>query len=186
MSLFTIVLISISLAMDAFAVAVSAGLSQKKIHIKQAILLASVFGIFQAFMPLIWWAGWLSLEWYIQSISEWIASFILFILGGKMIYEALSGSGEEKRDYFSFVSLVSLGIATSIDALAVWVSFALLPVNILWAVGLIWGITFFICLAWVVLGAKFGHIFEKKAEILWGFILIGIASKILIEYFIKL
>ncbi len=186
MSLFTLILISISLAMDAFAVSISAGLSQKKIQLKQAILLASVFGIFQAVMPLVWWAGWLSLEWYIYSIGDWIAAFLLFILGGKMIYEWVAENEEEKRDYFSFGSLMTLGIATSIDALAVGVSFALLPVNILWAIGLIWGITFCICLMWVLLGTKFGHIFDKKAEILWGMILIIIASKILLEHFMKI
>lgn len=182
MSYFSLLLISISLAMDAFAVSVSAGFTVKWVRFFQAIFLAATFGIFQAVMPLIGWAGWYSIRGLIEPVDHWIAFILLSGLGARMINEALQDDEEEKRDYFSFKSLLTLGIATSIDALAIGVSFALLPINILMAISMIGIITTVLCLAGVYIGARFWHIFEKKAEIAGGLILIAIGTKILLEH----
>lgn len=182
MSLISLLLISFSLAMDAFAVSVSAGFTIRKVRVKQALLLAFTFGIFQAMMPLIGWMGGYSIRSYIEPIDHWIAFILLGFIGVNMIREALSDDEDTKRDYLSFRSLMTLGVATSIDALAVGISLALLPVDILTAVYTIWSITFILCLLWVYIGARFGHIFEKKAEIAGGIILILIGSKILTEH----
>lgn len=182
MSYLSLLLISISLAMDAFAVSVSAGFTLRKVLFKQALILAATFGVFQAIMPLIGWIGWLSIRSFIEPIDHWVAFILLAGLGSRMIYEALQDEDEEKRDYLSIKSLLTLGLATSIDALAVGISLALLPVNILMAVSMIGIVTAVICLAGVYLWARFWHIFEKKAEIAGGLILIAIGTKILLEH----
>ncbi len=182
MSSISLLFVSFSLAMDAFAVSLSAGFSAKKIHFRQALFLALTFGIFQAVMPLIGWLWWLSIQSWIEPIDHWIAFFLLGGIGINMIKEAFSGDEEEKRDYFSFRSLMTLGIATSIDALAIGISFALLPVDIVLAIGLIGIVTAILCLLWVYIWKKFGHIFWSKAEIIGGIILMGIGTKILIEH----
>lgn len=145
MSLLSLLLISCSLAMDAFAVSLSAGFSLKKIRIQKAFFLALTFGIFQAIMPLIGWIGGLSIRDWIVPVDHWIAFLLLGGIGANMIKEALSPDEEEKRDYFSLRSLMTLGVATSIDALAIGISFALLPVDISLAVVLIGLVTFILC-----------------------------------------
>lgn len=182
MSFLSIFFISISLAMDAFAVSISAGLSQKRVLLRQAFVLALCFWVYQAVMPLIGWVGWVSVREYIEPIDHWIAFVLLGALGVKMIYEALSDDEESVRDYFSLRSLMILGFATSIDALAVGISLALMPVDILHAVYMIGWVTFVLCFFGVYIGKRFGHIFEKKAEILGWLILIAIGTKILIEH----
>lgn len=168
--------------MDAFAVSISAWLSQKKIFLRQAFFLALCFWAYQAVMPLIGWLGGVSVRVYIESFDHWIAFGLLGALGAKMIYEAISEDDEKVKDYFSPSSLMILGFATSIDALAVGISLALMPVNILYAVYMIGWVTFFLCFLGVYIGKRFGHIFEKKAEILGWVILIFIGTKILIEH----
>lgn len=182
MSLFSLLLISISLAMDAFAVSVSAGFTLRKVLFRQALLLAATFGVFQAIMPLIGWIGWLSIRWLIEPIDHWVAFILLGGLGIRMMYEALQDDEDEKRDYLSTRSLLTLWVATSIDALAIGISFALVPVNILMAVSMIGIVTAVMCFMGVYIGARFWHIFEKKAEIVGGLILIVIGAKILLEH----
>ena len=182
MSPISLLLIAFSLAMDAFAVSLSAGFSSKNIYFRKAFFLALTFGVFQAIMPLIGWIWGLSIRDWIEPVDHWIAFLLLGGIGVNMIREAFSPDEEEKRDYFSFRSLMTLGLATSIDALAVGISLALLPVNISLAVGLIGIVTGVFCFLGVYIGKRFGHILWNKAEIIGGLILIGIGTKILIEH----
>lgn len=123
--------------MDAFAVSVSAGISLRKAIFWKSFFLAGVFAIFQAIMPLIGWAGGYSIRNILEPIDHWVAFLLLGFIGVNMIREALAGDDEDKKDYFSLRSLMTLGIATSIDALAVGISFALLPIDILTTVCII-------------------------------------------------
>lgn len=170
--------------MDAFAVSIAAGFARRNVLVRQAFLLACTFWWFQALMPLIGWLWWQSIRDIIEPIDHWVAFFLLSILGANMIRESLSHEtdSEEKRDYFGWKSLWVLGIATSIDALIIGISLALLPVDIWNMIWLIGGVTFVFCFAWVYIGARFGHIFEKKAEIVGWLILIGMGIKILLEH----
>ena len=182
MSHFTIFLIAFSLALDAFAVSISAWLTQKKVNYLKSLSLAFTFGLFQAIMPVIGWLWGVSVKSYIEAYDHWIAFILLGAIGANMIHESLSDDEVEKRDYFHVTSLLTLGIATSIDALVIGISFALLPMNLLESVMIIWLVTFILCFIWVSLWHKFGHHFGKKAEIIWGIILITIGTKILIEH----
>ncbi len=185
MGLFELFLIGIGLSMDAFAVAVCKGLCMTKINKKHALVIALFFGGFQFLMPV---AGWLlgtQFERYIVSFDHWIAFALLAFIGGKMIYEAISDDDEDacRADKsLDLKELTLLAIATSIDALAVGITFAFLKVNILPAAGLIGVTTFVLSLAGVVIGNRFGSRYKKKAEICGGVILILIGLKILLEH----
>lgn len=173
-------LIAIGLAMDAFAVSISSGVTINKMKIRHALLIASFFGFFQAIMPVF---GWLSAIWfkdYITKIDHWIAFFLLIGIGGKMIYESFHNAEEEKNALNIYV-LFLLSIATSIDAFAVGISFSFLNISILKPVFLIGIVTFILSFIGTYLGRIFGHIFENKLEILGGIVLIGMGIKILIE-----
>lgn len=182
MSYFTLFLIAFSLALDAFAVSISAGLTQKKVSYLKSLSLALTFGIFQAIMPVLGWLGWISVKWYIEAYDHWIAFLLLGAIGANMIHEALGEEDTKKRDYFRLSSLLTLGVATSIDALVIGISFALLPINIVESVMIIGLVTFLFCFTWVSLWRRFGHHFGQKAEIIGWIILILIGSKILIEH----
>lgn len=184
MGLVELFLIAVSLSMDAFAVALCKGLSMKRLHIRSAVIIALFFGGFQAAMPL---AGWLlgkQFARYITTVDHWIAFGLLALIGGKMIHEALmpeecpAGSGEVIR----VRELVMLSVATSIDALAVGITFAFLQVRILPAVLFIGIITFGLSFAGVCAGHRFGSRIRQKAELGGGIILIGIGLKILLEH----
>lgn len=180
MGIVEIFLIGIGLAMDAFAVSVCKGLKMKKINIKHMSVIALFFGGFQALMP---WLGWLlgsSFKKYFESFGHWIAFALLFIIGGKMIYDTFCGE-EENNQCFDLKELFFMAIATSIDAFAVGVSFALLDVNIYSAITIIGVTTFVISALGVLIGCKFGEIFKNKATLLGGIVLILIGLKILLE-----
>lgn len=187
MGFIEILLIGAGLSMDAFAVAVCKGLNMKRINYQHAAVIALFFGGFQALMP---FAGWLlgkSFEKYITSIDHWIAFILLGIIGGKMVLDALrSNDGEAcptcEEERLNLQELFVMAIATSIDALAVGITFAFLRVNILSAVSVIGITTFLLSLLGVILGNKFGARYEKKAELAGGVILILIGTKILIEH----
>lgn len=182
MNLITIFLTSVGLAMDAFAVSISSGISFKKFALKDAVLIATFFGGFQFFMPLIGWFLGLTFRNFILSFDHWIAFILLGFIGSKMIYESLQEEEEESTDFRNLSVVLTLAIATSIDALAVGLSFSVLNTPIVTA-GIIIGIvTFIICFLGVFIGTKFGHIFEKQAEIIGGIILIGIGVKIVLEH----
>ncbi|MFH1127712.1 MAG: manganese efflux pump MntP family protein [archaeon] len=183
MDTITILLIAIGLSMDAFAVSVTKGLTQKKAKIGYALRIALFFGIFQALMPVLgWWAG-IGFAGFISGIDHWIAFTLLSIIGIRMIYE--SAKKEQANDDISTLTLSALlllSIATSIDALAVGLSFAFLSIPVLAPALMFGSTTFMISYAGVYIGNGFGRMFKSKAELLGGLILIAIGMKILIEH----
>lgn len=183
MGLVELILIAVSLAMDAFAVSICKGLSMKKMDWKKAIIIGLYFGIFQAGMPVIGYFLGVGFEESIKFVDHWIAFGLLAFIGGNMIKEALSNDEDDEiDDKVDFKTMIILAIATSIDALAVGVTFAFLEVNIILAVSLIGILTFIISCIGVKIGNVFGDKYEKKAEITGGIVLILIGLKILLEH----
>lgn len=177
-----IFLIALGLAMDAFAVSICKGLAMKKVNFKKMLIIALYFGIFQALMPVIGYLLGASFEAIVTSIDHWIAFILLLFIGINMLREAFSKEEEKVTDDTGIKTMIVLAIATSIDALAVGISFAFLNVNIVIASSLIGGITFIVSMIGVVLGNKFGDKYRKNAEIFGGVILIIIGIKILLEH----
>ena len=183
MGIVELILIGVGLAMDAFAVSICKGLSmKKKINYKKALIIALYFGLFQGGMPLIGYALGVSFEQIVLSIDHWIAFILLSVIGIGMIKESLGDEEESLNDKVDFKTMVVLAIATSIDALAIGVTFAFLNVNIIFASLLICVITFVISYFGVVFGNKFGDKFGSKAELVGGIILILMGLKILLEH----
>lgn len=182
MGIVEILLIGVGVAMDAFAVSVCKGLSMKKLDLKKAIIIALYFGVFQALMPTIGYFLGVTFQDLVTSIDHWIAFLLLSFIGGNMIKEAFSDDCENCNDNVDFKTMVVLAIATSIDALAIGITFAFLKTNILLSVFIIGIVTFIISLIGVKIGNKFGSKYEKKAEIAGGIILILIGLKILVEH----
>ena len=183
MSTITVILIALGLAMDALAVSIASGAISRNLKIQQALRIALSFGLFQAFMPLIGWLAGRGLQDYIRGLDHWIAFSLLPLIGVKMIYESFSLDTQEKENNpLNLYVLLMLSLATSIDALAVGVSFALLKILIATAVIIIGAITFLVCFAGIYVGNRFGHLFENKIEIAGGMVLIGMGIKILMEH----
>lgn len=183
MDLITILLIAVGLAMDAFAVAVASGISLKRHRARHALRIAAFFGAFQAIMPVLGWLAGLTLQDYIAGIDHWIAFGLLVGIGVKMIVEAFKLEEDEKDPSdMNLHLLFLLSIATSIDALAVGLSFAFLEISIATPAIIIGVVTFVLALIGVHLGSRVGHLFENKIEIIGGAILIGIGAKILLEH----
>lgn len=180
-------LIGVGLSMDAFAVSVCKGLGMEKINKKHAFLIGLYFGGFQALMPFVGWLLGKQFEAYITSFDHWIAFVLLAFIGGKMIWDVFRGDDKDKScceegSGLNIKELFVLAIATSIDALAVGISFAFLQVNIVSAIALIGCTTFVISSAGVFIGHKFGNKYENKASLAGGIILILIGLKILLEH----
>lgn len=186
MGIIELIILSIGLAMDAFAVAICKGLSMQKMNWKKACIIGAYFGIFQALMPLAGYLLGVNFQEKIVNIDHWVAFILLGIIGLNMIKEAISKETEIANDSIKFKDMLILAIATSIDALAVGITFAFLKVNILLAISLIGGITFAISVAGVKIGNIFGDKYEKKAEFAGGVILILLGIKILLEHLFKL
>ncbi len=183
MSTFEIFLLGFALSMDAFAVSVCKGLATKKLGIKQMLIVGLWFGGFQALMPTTGYLLGSAFESYITAFDHWIAFVLLSVIGVNMIRESFSDEEDEADASFSFKTMLLLAVATSIDALAVGITFALLPdVNIFAAVPLIGATTFTISMAGLHVGRIFGNRYEKKAQIAGGVILILIGVKILLEH----
>ena len=186
MGILELALIGAGLSMDAFAASVCKGLSMKKIDVKYGLVLAVFFGGFQALMPLLGWLLGSRFQQYIMNIDHWVAFVLLLILGAKMIIEAVREEDEVvcQRDHmiFDFKEIFMLAVATSIDALAVGITFAFLQVKILPAVSLIGCITFGFSIGGVFIGNVFGRRFKKPAAVVGGLILIWIGAKILLEH----
>ena len=184
MSITEFLLLSLGLAMDAFSVSVCKGLSMKKIDYKGTVITALFFGVFQAIMPLIGYLLGSRFENFISTYSHWIAFILLGFIGGKMIYEVISGDEESETlsEYrLDIKELFILAIATSIDALAVGVIFASQKTNLLLSVGVIGAVTFITCLIGVAVGNRFGSKYEKKAEFSGGVVLVLIGAKLLLD-----
>jgi putative Mn2+ efflux pump MntP len=171
--------------MDAFAAAVCKGLSLRKLHIKNILIVGLFFGGFQAIMPLAGYFLGQQFEAYITSVDHWIAFLLLSFIGGKMIVDVIKDSGEADKtvyvDKLEINDLFGLSVATSIDALAVGISFAAMKVEILPAALTIGGTTFIISSIGVFIGNKFGAKYKNKATLAGGIILILIGIKIIAE-----
>ena len=177
-----LLLLSVGLAMDAFAVSICKGISMKKMNWKKAIIIGLYFGGFQALMPTIGFFLGSAFQSLITNIDHWIAFILLAIIGGGMIKESFEEDSENRNDDVSFKTMILLAIATSIDALAVGITFAFLKVNLILAVSLIGIITFIIAVLGTKIGNRFGDKYERKAEIVGGVILILLGLKILLEH----
>lgn len=182
MGIIELIVLSVGLAMDAFAVAVCKGLSMSKMKWKNAYIVGMYFGGFQALMPLIGYLLGISFQNQIVNIDHWIAFILLGAIGINMIKEAISKDNEKQNDSIKFKDMLILAVATSIDALAVGITFAFLKVNIWIAISLIGIITFIISILGVKIGNIFGDKYEKKAELAGGLILILLGVKILLEH----
>ncbi len=192
MSLGELIIIAISLAMDAFAVAICKGLALRRFSLKKAIIVGLYFGIAQGVMPLIGYLLSVRFSTFIEAVDHFIAFGLLALIGANMIKEALSkeeggcegGCSVNTNDSVGFKTMIVLALATSIDALAVGVTFACLTIeiSIVWAVVLIGAITFVLSLAGVGIGKIFGSKLKSKAEFLGGAVLILMGIKILIEH----
>ena len=174
--------LGIGLGMDAFAVSICKGLAMTRMSWKKAGIIGMYFGVFQAIMPLLGFFLGIGFEAKIKAIDHWIALVLLSIIGIKMILEACSKEEEAVNDSVDIKTMTLLGIATSIDALAVGITLAFLNVNIIKAVIAIGVITFLLCVWGVKIGNVFGDRYQKKAEITGGVILILMGVKILIEH----
>lgn len=182
MGIIEIFLISIGLAMDAFAVSVCKGLSMKKLDIRKAIIIALYFGVFQALMPALGYLLGHAFQNLVTTIDHWVAFILLSFIGGKMIKDSFTEENDKANDNVDFKSMIILAIATSIDALAVGITFAFLNTNLISSISIIGIVTFVLSLIGVNIGNKFGNKLQNKAELTGGIILIAMGIKILLEH----
>lgn len=193
MSFIALIFTGFALSMDAFAVSITKGMTIKNLKKSTAVKMALAFGIFQGGMPLLGWALGISFESYIKSIDHWIAFILLGFIGFNMIKgffddrkekdaSSLAFSATTDIDDLSNKEIIMLAVATSIDALAVGISFAFLNVNIILAASIICIITFLVCVVGVFVGNKVGDIFNGYAELVGGIILILIGFNIFNEH----
>ncbi len=200
MSLFELFLIAVGLSMDAFAVAICKGLGMKKLDMHQALVIGLFFGGFQALMPVIGWFLGAQFASLVTPIDHWIAFILLAFIGGKMLFDAIKGDdesetakdgegapkdGEGAKDgapKLDLRELTMLAIATSIDALAVGITFAFLDVDIVLAASFIGVVTFVLSVIGVAVGNQFGSRWEKPSAIVGGVVLILIGVRILLEH----
>lgn len=184
MNTLDIILISIGLAMDCFAVSIACGMTMKKIFSWPSFRLAFFFGFFQAVMPLIGWLIGSSFQSYIENFDHWFAFIILIFLGGRMIYENFKKKDPDKKllNPYKWGVVLTMAIATSIDALAVGFTFAFLKIH-LWSAITSIGITSFLfSLFGIFFGYRYCCRFKIPADLLGGIVLIGIGTKILLEH----
>lgn len=177
-----LVLIAIGLGMDAFTVSICKGISMPKMNWVKAIIIGLYFGVFQALMPVIGFTVGKAFEEFVTAVDHWIAFVLLLIIGIKMIIDAFKDENIRINDSIGWKVMTILAIATSIDALAVGITFAFLKVNLIFAVFIIGIITFILCIIGTKIGNAFGNKYEDKAEILGGIVLILIGTKILLEH----
>ncbi len=185
MQIWELILIALSLSMDAFAVAMCRGVEMRQFNVKHALVIAAFFGGFQAVMPLIGWAIGKQFVDYISAVDHWIAFALLLLIGGKMIFDSFKKEKAEEEhtvEKLNIKQLLVMSVATSIDALAVGVTFAFLETNIWIAVSSIGAIAFVLSLFGVFVGNKIGLKFQNKAEFMGGIVLILIGLKILLEH----
>lgn len=194
MDLFTLILLAVGLSMDAFAVSICKGLAIKKLSFRHMLIIGAWFGGFQAIMPMIGYLLGMQFARFVNSFAPWIAFILLLLIGINMIRESFSKEEKEgeETDAIGFKTMFFMAIATSIDALAVGITFACVPVSIIHAAALlntilaviIIGITtFIISVAGVKIGNIFGNIYKNKAEFIGGVILILLGIKIIVEHY---
>lgn len=182
MGIIELLLLSVGLGMDAFAVSVCKGISMKKMNWKKAIIIGLYFGGFQALMPVIGYFLGSAFESLITNIDHWIAFILLGIIGAKMIKDSFADESDNCNDDVSFKTMFVLAVATSIDALAIGITFAFLNVNLILAVALIGVITFILAVIGTKIGNRFGDKYQNKAELVGGIILVLLGIKILLEH----
>lgn len=184
MSLWELFVIAVGLSMDAFAVSICKGLSIRRCTVRHMLICGLYFGVFQGAMPLIGYILGSQFESMVTAIAPYIAFALLAFIGFNMIKESREDEADSCSDDFSVKAMVPLAVATSIDALAVGVSFAFLQVDIVPAVSFIAIVTFVCCLFGVKVGSIFGSKYKSKAEFFGGVVLIAMGLKILIEHLI--
>ena len=184
MGLWELFVIALGLSMDAFAVSVCKGLSVRTCKPRHMLICGLYFGVFQALMPLIGYALGSQFESLVTAVAPYIAFALLAFIGVNMIHESFGSDDEAINDDFSFLAMLPLAIATSIDALAVGVSFAFLQVSIAPAVVLIGITTFVCCVIGVKVGSLFGNRYQARAELFGGVVLILMGVKILLEHWL--
>ena len=182
MGLIELLLLAIGLSMDAFAVSICKGLSTPRLRLRHSLICGGYFGLFQALMPTLGWLLGVRFQAMIASLDHWIAFILLGIIGVNMIRESRECGEESLNSSFSFRTMLPLAVATSIDALAVGVTFAFLQVDIVPAVLFIGCTTFVISAVGVKVGAVFGARFQHQAELLGGVVLVLMGIKILVEH----
>lgn len=182
MGIIELLLLSVGLGIDAFAISVCKGISMKKMNWKKAIIIGLYFGGFQALMPVIGYFLGSAFESLITNIDHWIAFILLGIIGGKMIKDFFADESDNCNDDVSFKTMFVLAVATSIDALAIGITFAFLKVNLILAVALIGVITFILAVIGTKIGNRFGDKYQNKAELVGGIILVLLGIKILLEH----
>lgn len=178
----TLLLLAVALAMDSVAVSIAIGSKYKKLPFKKIVYIAAVFGFFQGAMPIAGYFIGISFAQYVQAYDHWIAFVLLVGLGGKMLYEAYKDEFDEEVTNLKSKTLLTLAVATSIDAMAIGVTFAFLQTDIWGASALIAFVTFVLCIGAVYIGKRLGSLLERKAEILGGLMLIALGCKILVEH----
>lgn len=182
MGLLELFVIAVGLSMDAFAVSICKGLSVRELKPKHALTVGVYFGGFQMLMPLIGFVLGVRFQSFITSIDHWIAFVLLGLIGANMIRESRKQDEENLSDSFSFGAMLPLAVATSIDALAVGVTFAFLQVSILPAVCFIGATTFILSCIGIRIGHVFGLKYKSRAELFGGAVLILMGTKILLEH----
>jgi putative Mn2+ efflux pump MntP len=183
MSTLSVILIAVALAMDAFAVSISSGITIGRMRVRYALVIGSFFGVFQGLMPVIGWHAGQGLKNMIAAWDHWIAFALLVSIGVKMVYDASRPRDDGRRlNPLNVYVLFLLSVATSIDALAVGFSLSFVDVAILFPAIAIGVITFVMSFLGTYIGAAFGHLFESKIEIAAGVILMGIGFRILLEH----
>ncbi|MBX0299200.1 manganese efflux pump MntP family protein [Cryobacterium sp. 1639] len=184
MSFWALFLIALGVSADAFAVALTKGVHMRTFTLRHAMVIALTFGLFQAVMPLIGWMLGSQFARYITEFDHWVAFGLLLLVGGKMLWEAFSAHPDTERDFdrLDIRTLLVLALATSIDALAVGITLAFVPISIGWSIALIGATTFVLALAGVVIGRRAGARFGKPAEIVGGIVLILIGTRILLDH----
>jgi len=186
MNLLEIIIIAIGLSMDAFAVSITLGLSVEKPKAREILIPGIFFGFFQALMPITGYFAGFYFASKVDEFAPWIAFVLLGIIGGNMIKDSLSKKEEEPNEnYFQFMKMLVLAIATSIDALAIGVTFAFFKINIFKAAIIIGLTTFLLSMVGVKIGNIFGTRYKSKAEFTGGAVLVLLGFKIIIEHLIK-
>ncbi len=179
----TIFLIGLSLTADTFAVSITTGLSVSKIRFNQAIRVAAILAIFQGAMPIIGWTLGINIKEYIANYDHWIAFILLAFIGGKMVYESFKNEEIDNNiNRLKLFFIVSIAVATSIDALVIGVGFAIMNIKIWVAATIIAALTFIVSMLGMLIGKKTSNLLGKKMEIIGGIILFAIGLKILIQH----
>jgi manganese efflux pump family protein len=185
MDFITVFILAIGLSMDSFAVSVGCGLAEQKISFRHAAKISFSFAFFQGLLPVFGWFMGTEIREYVEHIDHWIAFFLLFFLGGKMIIQRFNGEEQSKiSDIYSWKHIITLSIATSIDALVVGFSYAMASTgNIFGGVLVIGSVTFFFSMLGIRIGKDVGYSLGPKVELFGGIILILIGLRILIQHF---